>query len=63
MTGSAMEMPRKITFDNTTHQLSMFDSDDNTNWHILANTITILVSEVIAVTLDPLTDGAPLQFG
>ena len=55
-----MEIPRKVTFDHATHQLSMFDSDDNTNWHILANAVTILVSDLIAVALDPLTDAAPL---
>lgn len=38
----------------------MFDSDDNTNWHILANAVTILVSDVIAVALDPLVESAPL---
>jgi len=55
-----MEIPRKVTFDHATHQLSMFDSDDNTNWHILANAVTILVSDLIAVAFDPLTDAAPL---
>ena len=60
MTGTAMEIPRKVTFDNTTHQLSMFDSDDNNNWHILANAVTILVSDLIAVVLDPSTEAAAL---
>ena len=55
-----MEIPRKVTFDNTTHQLSMFDSDDNNNWHILANAVTILVSDLIAVVLDPSTEAAAL---
>lgn len=60
MTGTAMEIQRKVTFDNATHQLSMFDSDDNTNWHILANAVTILVSDVLAVALDPSTEAASL---
>jgi hypothetical protein len=60
MTGTAMEIPRKVTFDNATHQLSMFDSDDNTNWHILANAVTILVSDVLVMALDPSTETAPL---
>lgn len=43
-----------------THELSMFDSDDNINWHILANSVTILVSDVLAVVLDPTLKEAPL---
>lgn len=38
----------------------MFDSDDNINWHILANSVTILVSDVLAVVLEPKLEGAPL---
>lgn len=41
----------------------MFDSNDTRNWQILGYTVTILVSDVIAVLMDPSNKGAPLCVG
>ena len=41
----------------------MFDSTDVRNWSILANSIALMVSDIIAVILDPSVKGAPLYVG
>lgn len=38
----------------------MFDSTEIKNWSILANSITLMVSDILATILDPSVRGAPL---
>ena len=52
-----------ITFDQVTENLRMFDSNDIRNWSILASSVTLMVTDVIAVILDPSICGAPLFVG
>lgn len=42
-----------ITFDKITENIRTFDSKDVQNWLILANSVTLLVSDVISTILDP----------
>jgi hypothetical protein len=49
-----------LTFDIVTENLHMFDSTEMSNWSILANAITLMISDVIAVILDPSVKGAPI---
>jgi hypothetical protein len=46
-----------------TENLRMFDSNEIRNWSILANSVTLMVTDVIAVILDPSIRGAPLYVG
>jgi uncharacterized membrane protein len=41
----------------------MFDSNDTRSWQILGYTITILVSDVLSILMDPNNKGAPLFIG
>ncbi len=53
----------KETFDKMTENLRMFDSNDMRNWQILGYTVTIMVSDVLTVLMDPANKGAPLFIG
>lgn len=46
-----------------TENLRMFDSNDTRNWQILGYTITLLVSDALAVLMDPSNRGAPIFIG
>lgn len=53
----------QLTFDKITENLRMFDSNDLRSWQILAFIVTTLVSDVLAVLLDPSNKGPPLFIG
>jgi|Laugresu1bdmlbsd_1035121.scaffolds.fasta_scaffold365050_1 hypothetical protein len=40
----------------------MFDSEENSNWLILAQTITTVVGDILGVVLEPIQDASPLTF-
>lgn len=41
----------------------MFDSTDFRNWNILANSITLMVADILSVILDQDVEGPPLSVG
>ena len=41
------------TFDNLVENLKMFDSNDVLNWQITGYTVTLLVSDALAVIMNP----------
>jgi hypothetical protein len=43
----------QLTFDKLVENLKMFDSNDISNWQISGFTMTLLVSDTLAVIMNP----------